>query len=312
MADIDYCKMDTSKNYALNVVVPDYASSLPVGASLTGVITYDEIQVAECTPTLNPSYVDMLLAGTRSIAGVGTDGKIIYNTNVSGVGIKVGGKGHVLGDDVTFPEHWLSTSTNPAKWTGSTKNNGSNKVYFMFYPEIELIKTSSSIGGGQLSGIVGKVSSDTPGAEDIVMYLVLNGEIHASGCTVNSGQDLNITLDDVQKKDLSSVGSTWGQSNPENIELTCNQGTNVNVTFAGSQAADSTDASIFANNGSAKGLGVQLLNAQGEPYVIGEKVAAVTNSGTTATIPVSARYIRTGDLGAGSVEASATYTLDYE
>lgn len=313
MASSTACTQSTPKNYTINVDVPNNAAYLPVGASLTGELSYTQEELVDCPNS--GGNLDMYLAGTGQIQGVGTDGRIIYKTNVSGVGIKIGGGGRLfqgnMGNITSDINKWIATSSNPAEWTQNVMKDGSGvDGYIYITPKIELIKTASSIGGGTLSGIVARVYTDN--ADNIIMYWVLNGEIHASGCIVNSGQDLNITLDDVQKKDLSGVGSTWGQSSAEDIQLTCNKGTNVYVTFTGTQAADSTDASILANNGSAKGLGVQLLNSQGTPYVMGSKVAAVTNSGTSVTIPVSARYIRTGDLSAGSVEASATYTLDYE
>lgn len=313
------CFLTGSATYMMNVDIGDISPSIKTGDPITSQITYSTVDVAYCQPT----YVDHIeteLTATGQQMGGTYDNYLAFKTNVEGIGIELGEVANIIpqkGDTTTYND-WIKI-INPLYHDTVIKYNTNQQQVgnVTMAPQIRLVKIGPTISGGTLSGEVGTFQVWSTGSPisppvPLTVVLMINGEVHASGCEVDSGQDLNITLDDVQKTDLSSIGSTWGQSSPEEIQLTCNQGSNVYITFSGTQASDSNDASILANNGTAKGLGVQLLNEQGEPYTLGERVAAVTNSGTTATIPVSARYIRTGDLGSGSVESSATYTLDYE
>lgn len=310
------CTLGTASNDILNVIVPEIDPTLEIGDSITGgVVTFSSITVANCTLTnATNTITDTLTATGTRVASLAM--KQTFATNVSGIGIQIGMYG---------------TFTTSASQTGSgnfddwiTQGNaydgvltgilGTGDTSLAIQPEINLIKTSDEIGSGTLSGVVANyvVYPNSNRDSSVQVNYVLNGTIQPSGCVISGGQDLNITLDDVEKKDLPNQGSTWGESSPENIQLICNKGSNVYITFSGTQSADSSDASILQNNGTAEGIGVQLLNGNGDVYQLGEKVSAVTDSGTTVTIPVSARYIRTGDLSAGSVEASATYTLNYE
>lgn len=262
--------------------------------------------------------IDYMIGSDNSIAGTYQD-MTTFDTNLEGLGIQLGGsfgfKSTYSADNKNIPDTWISGGD--TKIGGIAKISSSNEtVTIDTTVEMYFVKTAGDVASGTASGQVGyvRIMPDRVPANLITVPIVLAGvTVAASGCDVSSTKEINIVLDDVQKSDLPDVNSTWGQSSPQNIQLACSKGTSVGITFSGTQSSDSAaDASVLQNNGSAQGIGVQLLKSDGTPYVLGTRVAVSSSSGETVNIPVSARYIRTGDMVAGSVTSSATYTLDYE
>lgn len=309
-----------------NLDVPEISPTLKIGESITGgPVSFRQINVANCVvahSTLTNEVSETLgyqINAKRESVGMYA-GKQTFATNVPGIGIQIGNANKVTptpanGGDQLKPD-WIVFGDHTEG--GFSYSNYSESVSAVFYTtwSINLIKTADVIGSGSLYGVYSSISPNTEVTPDnvssVTVNLALNGVIQPSGCIITNGQNLNIVLDDVEKKNLPSVGSSWGESSPENIQLTCNKGANVYITFTGDKSEDTSDASVLQNNGSAKGIGIQLLNNKGDIYSLNEKISAITDADVSATIPVSARYIRTGDLSAGTVQASATYTLNYE
>ncbi|EMQ2085162.1 type 1 fimbrial protein [Salmonella enterica subsp. enterica] len=286
-------------------VSPDVA----VGASITGDKTFNRVDFAKCWGS--GGDIGGVLYGYGKYAG-DYNGRATFQTNIPGIGVQ-------FGADLPATSSFGRSITAASGWAGQGQTQimdliplSGETLTFGVVPKLNLIKIASSAGSGTLSGLVGEADVVSSGWAKISVYL--GGAVTSSGCSVTGGQTLNITLNDAHKADLPAVGSVWGESDEKEISLSCNAGTNVNITFSGAQATDTDDTSVLQNNGSAKGVGVQLMDLHNgdTPIPLNEKIAAVTNSGTTASIPIAARYIRTGDLTAGNVEASATWTLDYE
>ncbi|EJH7015195.1 type 1 fimbrial protein [Salmonella enterica] len=141
--------------------------------------------------------------------------------------------------------------------------------------------------------------------------VTVSGNLLASACTLTSGSELDFNLEQVSRSDLPDVGSTFGRLE-QDIELSCDEGTLVYMTVNGDTESD--DNTIIKNAGDAGGVGLQLLDVtdNNTPVEIGTRWMLVNGAKATETIPLAAQYIRTGELSSGTVEASATYTLDYE
>ncbi|HBQ8098965.1 TPA: type 1 fimbrial protein [Klebsiella pneumoniae] len=280
-----------------------------VGASITGDKTFSRVDFATCWG--DGGDIGGVLYGVGKYVG-DYNGRATFQTNISGIGVQ-------FGADLSATSNFGRSIPTASGWAGQGQTQimdlisiSGEMLTFGVAPKLNLIKIASTVGSGTLSGKAGEAQVATSARAQISVYL--GGAVTSSGCSVTGGQTLNITLNDAHKADLPAVGSVWGESDEKEISLSCNAGTNVNITFSGAQATDTDDTSVLQNNGSAKGVGVQLMDLHNgdTPIPLNEKIAAVTNSGTTANIPIAARYIRTGDLTAGSVEASATWTLDYE
>ncbi|HFZ8995614.1 TPA: fimbrial protein [Citrobacter freundii] len=262
--------------------------------------------------------LDYMIGSNNSIAGTYQD-RTTFNTNLEGFGVQLGGSlnlhSNVSADSQTVLGDWITGGDKSIEGR-STISSSNETVTIDVTAQVYFVKTAGDVANGTASGQVGyvKIMPDRVPANLITVPIVLAGvKVAASGCDVSSTKELNIVLDDVQKSDLPEVNSTWGQSSAQNIQLACSTGTSVGITFSGTKSSDSAaDASVLQNNGSAQGIGVQLLKSDGTPYVLGTRVAVSSSSDNTVNIPVSARYIRTGDMVAGSVTSSATYTLDYE
>jgi major type 1 subunit fimbrin (pilin)/minor fimbrial subunit len=302
-----YCSL--LKQYInINVDPINVSPALPVNGSISGILTFDDVDYATCKSTGNADAYDGWVNGNRVPVGVSEMGAI-FATNLKGIGIKFGANFPGYGNFWVYLSHFNDRSGY------FTQSMGAGIKYTLTAaPKINLIKLSKIYETGTLHGIVGSVgvATDHDPSNRIDTDVIINGTITAGSCEIESGQNLSIALDDVHKSDLPSIGSTWGESEKSNIILSCNTGTKVYITFNGEQAKGSADKSILQNNGNAQGIGVQLLDSKGVPFNLGEKVEEISSTGTEATIPVSARYIRTGDLVSGSVDSSATYTLDYE
>ncbi|MEG5548267.1 fimbrial protein [Enterobacter wuhouensis] len=144
-----------------------------------------------------------------------------------------------------------------------------------------------------------------------------NGSVHVTGnlltssCSVTSGTNLTYDLSTAMTDDLPAVDSTTGRQE-QNIVLSCDTGVVVYMTINGDHSTN--DNTILNNTGTAQGVGIQLLNVNDNytPIAMGNRWVVINSTAATNTVSIAAQYIRTGTLATGTVESSATYTLDYE
>ncbi len=147
------------------------------------------------------------------------------------------------------------------------------------------------------------------------------GVLVHSTCSVNSSA-VAVNLPQVNTGAFSSgVGAVAG-AQAFSLSLTCSSGATVLITLT--DAANSANRSTtlqLASGSSAQGVGVQLLNSGGTPAAYGADSATPgnTNQWTVGAspngslqIPMTARYVRTGAVSAGSVKALATFTMSYQ
>lgn len=299
----------------VNISPVNVSSDIAVGQSITGDQSYDKVAFATCESSF--TWSKTFYGGiTAQLGYVGNyNGRQTFSTNIPGIGVQFGADMPITSNKGHSSSHSGWITANSSAQLFSMSDIGWGEVFTIsITPKLNLIKTATSVGSGALSGSVGYGSaSGNEGSAKITVNF--SGTISASGCTIANNQDMTITLADAHKADLPSVGSTWGQSGEKDISLSCNAGTNVYATFSGTQASGTSDTSVLQNNGTAQGIGVQLIDlhdGNNNPINMNYRFSPVTNAGATATIPIAARYIRTGDLSAGSVDASATYTLDYD
>lgn len=146
---------------------------------------------------------------------------------------------------------------------------------------------------------------------------VSEGTVHVTGnllaptCSITGGTDITFNLDTVSVSDLPDVNSTAGKMEKE-ISLTCDADTQVYMTIDGCSSTDND--SVIVNTGTAQGVGIQLLDVtnNNNPIHIGQRWNVIAHSTESESIPIAAQYYRLGSLTAGTVKATATYTLDYE
>lgn len=126
-----------------------------------------------------------------------------------------------------------------------------------------------------------------------------------------------VTLPTVYASAFTGTGFTTGQT-PFSVQLNCPSsaaGANLAITLATSSPVAGATGVIAntAGGGYAKNVGVQVLDAGGNPIPFGTAVSVGTVSAGNLNVQLNARYYQTGALvTAGQVKATATYTITYQ
>jgi type 1 fimbria pilin len=193
--------------------------------------------------------------------------------------------------------------------------------------KVELIKTTDAplTATGSVTGPIGEWRMDQGGPFVALIFnmrtpIVIEPTVPT--CTIST-PDVVVSLDQKSLADFASVGSALGEKD-FNVSLGCSGGdantsTNMHM-FLTDQTTQTNQTSILSLTpaSTASGVGVQLLNGS-TPIVFGQTSDAPTTDITrnivvdtpTVDIPLKARYVRTGNMSAGSVTAIATFTVDY-
>jgi len=128
-------------------------------------------------------------------------------------------------------------------------------------------------------------------------------------CTVAT-PSVTIPLGNIQATAMPSVGSFAG-SGTQNVSLNCTDNPAVTMSLTGTPVSGYSDVlALTSAPGVAQGVGAQLLY-NGTPLTINGSVSLGT-AGSTLTVPISARYYRTGNLTAGSANAIGTLNFTYQ
>ncbi|MGR3909700.1 fimbrial protein [Burkholderia sp. SR8] len=137
-------------------------------------------------------------------------------------------------------------------------------------------------------------------------------------CTVLNNP-VKVPLPPVAASKLNAIGMTAGDRDFA-ISLSCKTGTNLYVTLTDLTNPGNTGNQLtLTPNATAKGVKLRILR-NGQPVGYGPDSSAVGNpnqwyvgpSGATSSIPLSAQYIATGAVTAGTVEGVATFTMSYQ
>lgn len=179
---------------------------------------------------------------------------------------------------------------------------------------VELVKTGTIADGTVIAGALADFQAGTTSGNirDATIMLANSLTFVAPACNVPS--NLTVVLPTVTTGAFSSKGSTTG-TQPFSISLVCSSGTKLAITLD-SSAASNKSQGVLANSGTATNVGVQLVwngapGTSGTSVALGSNVTFNAAKGTTQ-IPLIARYYAIQkNPAAGSVTATATYTLTY-
>ncbi|ODV43222.1 hypothetical protein AWV79_19355 [Cupriavidus sp. UYMMa02A] len=120
---------------------------------------------------------------------------------------------------------------------------------------------------------------------------------------------------------LRAAGATAGQTG-FNISLSCSGATAVTMTITDATQPGNVSSNLsLASKSGARGVAYQILY-QGTPVSFGPDSANAGNlnqfnvgtltGAANLTIPLAARYVRTGTVTPGSAVANATFTMSYQ
>ncbi|VWB06167.1 type-1 fimbrial protein subunit A [Burkholderia lata] len=240
-----------------------------------------------------------------------------WPTNVAGIGVRIQFTGSGGGIGQWWPYRNDDMNVITGEYTGNRKLL------------VEFVKTGPISAGGALVGEIGA------GWARDKLFKFMSFQVAGGGITITPRvptckvreKTLTVPLGDIAAyKVLPTVGST-SEAKPFKIVLDCDGGeegsitkTYMTLTDVNNNANLSDTLTLSPTETSAKGLGVQVLNGT-KPVSFGPD-SSVTGTpgqfytGTTQNgvleIPLSARYVRTGIMNSGTVNARASFTMNYQ
>jgi type 1 fimbria pilin len=268
--------------------------SLPIGSTL--------ISSSQATPVNSTGGTSSVSCGGTTQTGVinlvGTQpssSSTIFPTGVAGVGYRV--------------THPSSASYLPA-FGGGTIAAGTYNLSVT--SGFELVKTGPIANGAVLNaGTLGYWQFDTgQRVENFNLSAAVN---FVTACLVNTST-INVTLPTVSNTAFNGVGTVAGATVVP-ISLNCTAGSKLSIQFDTATPASGFTGVIAPSTtaGSAKNIGVQLVNQSFTPVTFGTPSLVGTTPDGLYTLTYYARYYQTATpVAAGTVNATATFTLTYQ
>ncbi|KAA8995381.1 oxidoreductase [Affinibrenneria salicis] len=258
---------------------------------------------------------------TTTISGVNY---IIYDSGTPGIGLVIG----VKDTNATNYSALLTTRNQwyPAPGTNTVPYNGIGG-----YGKVTLVKTTGHLQTGTTTLAAQNIALvqcyGTDGSFTDSAYIKIAQTqitVAATGCNVQSGANRVVNMGNVSTGTLPSVGSQ-SEAKSTSITLTCDTGIHVAATVS-----DQTNTGNISNiiglssDSTAKGIGIQAFyNGSSTPINLGPdnsskgntnqfSVADISSQGQALTFPLTFKYVRTGDMTAGTANGLVGVTFSYQ
>ncbi|REF28329.1 type 1 fimbria pilin [Xenorhabdus cabanillasii] len=173
------------------------------------------------------------------------------------------------------------------------------------------------IGNDVKSGIVKKIiitmarraSNGEFTGEELYSYIIPEFNITTRSCEITTPV-VNVPMGAVLKSHFKNIGDTAGGRSFE-INVQCKGSPNANITWEPGKTG--TNGVINADaTSSATGIGIQILDDKSNPVKFGEQQDLGTIN-SSKILSYTAKYYQTSNtVTAGSVNATATFTVDYK
>ncbi|ALL68001.1 Fimbrial protein precursor [Paraburkholderia caribensis MBA4] len=298
--------------------------NVPVGA-VVGTIAPNAFQVlCRFLSTTTPNNVTSasLYSDFKTTAPLAAGFNDVYQTTVAGLGIRY-----------TFNSAQCSAS-------GVTLTNGAIRLACPFsgpldgpYMNADVSVTVEFVATGPIASgastlstapvvTIGFATSDQGGYwnQSPLYSGSASGVLTHATCSVNQSS-VAVTMSTADTRAFSSIGAVAAPQ-AFSLSLSCATGAKVLITLSDSvNPANRSTALQLSPDSTAQGIGVQILNSSGSPVAFGPDSAAPGNTNQwtigdspngTLQVPLTARYVRTGSVSAGSVKALATFTMSYQ
>ncbi len=169
-----------------------------------------------------------------------------------------------------------------------------------------------TLAGGQIARWVVDCSQCQLSKAPVVTFNISEVAFVTPSCNVTTPSQ-TVPLPTVMSGQFSGTGSTAGEKD-FSIQLYCPAsaaGADVAITLSSNDPFDDQLA-VINNGGSAQGVGVQVLDGNGNTIAFGPAIDVGTASAGNFDIPLKARYYQTGEsVKGGSVSATVNYTITY-
>jgi type 1 fimbria pilin len=210
---------------------------------------------------------------------------------------------------------WPNSSENIGGFCIGNFCYGGSEVTFSDTTVLELVATGQIANGSTLgAGVLGywqwQGFNSNP---QIEIFSLGNSVTFVSPACSATTDPINVTLPAISTTTLTGKGSTAGTT-AFSIALTCPSGAtgvtmSIQLNYNGT--ASGVTGVLLPTSGSSQGVGVQILNQSSNPVTFGTSVTVGTTT-SSMSIPYYARYYQTGAVTAGTLTASATFTLSYQ
>ncbi len=280
--------MDRTLNFGPNIIRRDMPIGTVIDTASTGAYASGQTLFGCNTPWTMPGQL-------IQFPTLSTYGNNVYNTNISGIGIRI--RRSDVGTLFAFSVPGLANAYLALKGDGITA---------------ELVKTTAgAVGAGAITtGVLAKISIAAQPGYNVTASLAGTNTITPVGCSVNKTA-IDVALSPAAITDFSGVGST---AKPKNftVDLTCDVTTKVKMMLDGTRAGPAGVLSLNAAPDQASGIGIQLVRGT-TPVALG----TVLDFGAAPTtglmqLPLTARYYQTAaPIAEGSANSTATFTMTY-
>jgi type 1 fimbria pilin len=146
------------------------------------------------------------------------------------------------------------------------------------------------------------------------------GAIKTMTCSVQT-TDIAVSLPTLAARDFGAgVGAVAGKQAFQ-LGFTCPTSAKVSIVIMDvSTPSNRSNVLTLSPDSTAQGIGIQLLKGDGTPIFFGPDAVGMsvenqwligTSLSGVQVLPLSAQYIRTGTVRAGSIKALATFTMTY-
>ncbi|KTS25532.1 fimbrial protein [Pantoea stewartii] len=298
-------------------------TELPIGSLIGSELVSNIVKTFQCSDSSDDSRIEYQELGVKAEGTyVATyDGRRVYSTNVPGLGYAVGMNTTPYLGTCQTPVYVDGRETMGADDTrrACAANGIITRIPIEAQARVMFYKTALSVGTGYVrSRVVGsflmRINKSAFVFPNTGIY-VAGFNVTNSACTVRNSA-ISVPMGKVEKRAFNGPGTWPGDGNTRSfsIQLNCNANTRVVLQLDGNvHNAVEGVLNVNGGNGSASGVGVQLLY-KNAPLMLSTPISTGTTSTEGAyNIPLQARYYQTGnDITPGTANASATFTLTYQ
>jgi len=128
---------------------------------------------------------------------------------------------------------------------------------------------------------------------------------------------ITVPLQDLNVSELTDTFSKVVSDDRFKLQIdNCDADRKIDYKFTTNGSTGVTNGNILnitAEEGAAQGVGIQILNSNNAVLQFDQEYTAVsqTTAGQSVTIPLKARYIKTGTVKGGHINAAATFEVYY-
>lgn len=245
----------------------------------------------------------------------------VYETGLPGVGVVVGIK------DRNATSYLPLAGLQPVQ-TFPVAGTPSSASILGWDARVTFVKTGDHLQSGTyiIPGLdVVVLTAQDSGGNTATSYIRLGSgtiNVTAQGCLVNSSDNLSVNMGMFSQDSFPSTGSTVGNKSVL-VQLLCDADVTVKAVLTDqSNQANISDVVSLTSGSTAEGVGVQFfyngsaINLGPDDSSAGTTsqflVRTSTGAGEVILIPFDVKYIRTGEIKAGSANAIASITFSYQ